>query len=143
MNKQLASLLFYNETLYVNPVVEKPEVLVKFTTDKHVLVLSKPLTDGEATFLNKILNAVKLSLDAVELVDKSIELPDLVALDSVKYVVSFGELITKNTISANKYKPVLLDGKTFIFSDMVSDVAKNDKQEKVGLWNALKETFLQ
>lgn len=143
MNKQLASLLFYNETLYVNPAKEMPQEVAKFKTDKHVLVLSESLTNEEEAFLNKILNAVKLSLETVELTNKPIELSDLTGLQSLKYVISFGQLIEKNTISAEKYQPVLLDGKTFIFADLVKTVAQNTNQEKVGLWNSLKETFLQ
>ncbi len=144
MNKQLASLLFYNETLYVNPAEETPpQEVVKFKTDKHVLVLSKSLTEEEEAFLGKILNAVELSLENIELTTESIELADLLALESVKYVICFGPLIEKKAISAEKYQPVLLDGKIFIFADLVATVSRNTNQEKVGLWNSLKETFLK
>lgn len=144
MNKQLASLLFYNETLYVNPKEETPQgETAKFTTDKHVLVLTKSLNDVQTAFLNKILTAAKLSLETIELTNEAIELSDLTTLETVKYVISFGKLIEKNTLSVQKYKPMLLDGKTFIFADSVTDVAKNANQEKVGLWNALKDTFLK
>lgn len=144
MNKQLASLLFYNETLYVNPKEETPQgETSKFTTDKHVLVLTRSLSDVQTAFLNKILTAAKLSLETIELTNEAAELSDLTTLETVKYVISFGELIEKNTLSVQKYKPMLLDGKTFIFADSVADIAKNTHQEKVGLWNALKETFLK
>lgn len=123
--------------------MEAPEVASKFNTKKNVVVLAASLNENESSFLNKILNAVKLSLEVVELVSHPIELADLTSMKSVKYVISFGNLIQKNTLTINNYKPVLLDGKTFIFADEVASVAKNKNKEKADLWNALKETFLK
>lgn len=141
MDRRLASLLFYNETLYVNPVRRAEVHAQTLRTDKHVLVLSKKLKAEESAFLDKVLKAVKLSLNNVALHEESIELAELVAIENVKYILSFGKLINKNTLTINMYESATLDGKTFLFADQVAVVAKNENSEKTKLWNALKKIF--
>ena len=141
MNKELASLLFYNETLYVNPEKDISAPTGIFTTDKHVLVLSTELSSKESVFIEKILKSVKLSKENVAFHYKQIDLSEIVALENVKYVLVFGEMISNSTLTVGLYQSALLDRKIFIFADPLAMIEKNLTGEKIKLWNVLKEIF--
>ncbi len=143
MNKQLASLLFYSETLYANPKLKGvAEDIVKFNTDKSVVVLSAELSASETEFLEKVLRAVKLSLKEVAVYHGKITTQDLAALTSVTHVLSFGDYITSNNAISNSYKPIKLDNKVCLCVDPVAVIIQNQEDEKTKLWHNLKAIFL-
>lgn len=144
MNKQLASLLFYNETLYKTPksgnVVK--DVGMSFDTNKTVVVLSAELSESETEFLEKVLHAVKLSLKEVAVHHGKTTLQELAALSSVTHVLSFGDYITSNNATNNSYKPITLGNKVFLSVDPIAVIIQNQDDEKTKLWHNLKAIFL-
>lgn len=146
MNKQLASLLFYNETLYASPpkqVEEAPKADSPVFTKK-VLILLDELTAEERQLLGNILKAIKLNFKEVESYKLSLDFEVIASAPIVETVLSFGDLL-RNLDENNHplYEPVVINNKTFLFADSVSRINLNVANEKTKLWKALQQVFLQ
>lgn len=147
MNKQLASLLFYNETLYASPKIQITEEEKKtdapvFT--KKVVILLDELSEEERQLLGNILKAINLNFKEVESYKQAIDFKDVTSATTVKLILSFGDLL--QNLDKDKYplyKPVVISNQTFLFADSVEQINVNADNEKTKLWKALQQMFLQ
>jgi len=88
-------------------------------------------------FLEKILQAVNISLNGVQIFDtKEFDLK-LIQESNVKYCIVFGEPLIKNL---DKYTIVTSDNLIYIFADGLNKINEEVKLKKQ-LWTALKQMF--
>lgn len=178
MNRNLANYIFLSETLYQSPtekimpevsvsVIKKPaEVSQEITqtavittptkkietptfqmNTKHLVVV-KNLQAAEQEMLGKILNAIDLNLDFVDLLDVSqypeIDFKTLIYGNMPKAILYFGpesggEFLTKLRLEI--YSPKTLKEIKFLVADSLSQILLNVNNEKRKLWEALKVVF--
>lgn len=175
MNANLANYLFEKEILYRNPVVlgkmiveeknvvvaEKPQTVQEKTpiskdktkplpsalVFKHkVLILTESTSDNEKAFLAKILNAVGLSLEQIDLIElnkvQSIDYQSFIAQNITKKFISFGVGLGKLNwnVLLNLYQIKNSEGIDFLLSDELR-IVEADLNLKRSLWVALKLMF--
>ncbi len=172
MNANLANYLFEKEILYRNPIIqgktvleevvaEKPVVQEKVApskdeiskparptlTLKHkVLVLTEAISDNEKAFLAKILTAVGLSLDQIDLLELSkvqtIDYQSFIIQNKTKKFISFGVGLGKLdwNILLNLYQIKNEVGVDFLLSDELR-IVEADLTLKKALWSSLKQMF--
>ncbi len=176
MTSNLANYLFSTEILYKNvvsespkvaearPVVEKkmvvqepipapitPKEVVKpaiptFKFQNKVLILTDTISESEKALLVKILGAIGLTLDQIDLVELSkvqtLDYQSFLSQNVTKKFVSFGVGLGKINwnILLNIYQPKNVAGVDFLLSDelRVLDASRELKQT---LWGALKAMF--
>jgi hypothetical protein len=176
MTSNLANYLYSNEILYKNVAVGIPKVaviesvvepkvvvqepisapimpkeVVKLTTPtlilKHkVLVLTESISENEKVFLAKILNAVGLSLDNIDLIElnkvQRIDYQLFIAQNVTKKFISFGVGLGKLNwdVLLNLYQNKNVAGIDYLLSDELRIVEANLNLKK-NLWAALKSLF--
>ena len=175
MTPNLANYIFNQETLYKNPVVQEKIVVsekvvvtaqrpviresitqpistkerVKSPTLllKHqVLILAESISDSEKAFLSKILTAIGLSLDQVDLVELSkvqnIDYQAFTSQNVTKKFISFGVGLGKLdwNVLLNLYQIRHIAGVDFLLSDELRIVEADLALKKI-LWGALKLMF--
>lgn len=105
---------------------------------KPVVVVNKPWTEispEESSLLSKILNAIKHSLDSVNIVYQS-------QLDVTQFsfrpetVICFGS----GTKGLALYEPIDANQVSIVLSESLTELLKNDASRKL-LWQALKQQF--
>jgi len=108
----------------------KPKVLV---------ILGKDWSDvstAEQLLLSKILESVKLSIAAVQIITiESFDLHDIVAYNPAQ-LISFGSKFKR---AASLYEIITIEGASIILADPLDHL--NDATKK-SLWGALKQMFL-
>ena len=175
MTPNLANYIFNQETLYKNPVVQekivvsekvvvtaqKPVIRESITQPistkervksptlllKHqVLILAESISDSEKAFLSKILTAIGLSLDQVDLVELSkvqnIDYQAFTSQNVTKKFISFGVGLGKLdwNVLLNLYQIRHIAGVDFLLSDELR-IVETDLALKKTLWGALKLMF--
>ena len=175
MTPNLANYIFNQETLYKNPVVQekivvsekvavtaqKPVIRESITQPistkervksptlllKHqVLILAESISDSEKAFLSKILTAIGLSLDQVDLVELSkvqnIDYQAFTSQNVTKKFISFGVGLGKLdwNVLLNLYQIRHVAGVDFLLSDELR-IVEADLALKKTLWGALKLMF--
>lgn len=124
MNAPLTNYLFQEE-------------LYSFTSPLVVLI-ARPwssLNEDELVLLNKIINSVGLSVNAVQILERtSASLSSLRAYAPARVLV-FGNAVTDDLAL---YKGTAAQGFTVIRAD---DLSQLDDQKKKNLWLALREVF--
>ena len=175
MTPNLANYIFNQETLYKNPVVQekivvsekvvvtaqKPVIRESITQPistkervksptlllKHqVLILAESISDSEKAFLSKILTAIGLSLDQVDLVELSkvqnIDYQAFTSQNVTKKFISFGVGLGKLdwNVLLNLYQIRHIAGVDFLLSDELRIVEADLSLKKI-LWGALKLMF--
>lgn len=176
MTSNLANYLFSKETLYKNVVSENPKVaevksvveqkaimqelisipispkevlkpaIPAFKFRNQVLILTDTISESEKALLVKILGAIGLTLDQVDLVELSkvqtLDYQSFLSQNVTKKFVSFGVGLGKINwnILLNIYQPKNIAGVDFLLSDelRVLDASRDLKQT---LWGALKAMF--
>lgn len=105
---------------------------------KVLIVLSKPWSevgDEEIILLGKILNAVKLSLAAVQIITRV----DFTAEDFKRYqptcIIAFGSILKDST---KKYETLSIAGVPIVVAD---ELLQLDEVRKKNLWLTLKQVF--
>jgi hypothetical protein len=171
MNRQLASYLFENEVLFTSDNIVMPEKepvrteIIKdqtvateivatvnpdheiFKTSKSVLILVNSISNSQTELLSKILGAIKLTLNDVDLIDlskKNIQsLESLINQGHSKKIINFGVASSKinYNLTQTKYTKTSQNSLLFLLCDGIEVVEKNEKDEKKLLWNALKDLF--
>lgn len=174
-NTILFQQLFAGEQLYVIPekTVQKDEVSVEkklivapiaeqvvaevkvenvqeplhFVPNHRVVILVDDCSDADQALLGKILTAVKLNLNQVDLV----RLADLSQMNArtafsqnlISHFITFGVALQqiKLEIPLNPYQTKEIKNIRFLFSDALSEL-QNDVEKKKALWKALQEMFL-
>lgn len=176
MTSNLANYLFSKEILYKNVVSESPKVaeskpvvepktivqepvfvpippkeVIKpavptFKFRKKVLILTDTISETEKALLIKILGAIGLTLDQVDLVELSkvqmLDYQSFLSQNVTKKFVSFGVGLGKINwnILLNIYQPKNIAGVDFLLSDELRVLDTNLDLKKT-LWGALKAMF--
>jgi DNA polymerase III psi subunit len=176
MTSNLANYLFSKEILYKNvvsestklaetePIVEKKAVLQEpvselisskevakiamptFKFRNQVLILTDTISASEKALLVKILGAIGLTLDQVDLVElgkvQTLDYQSFLSQNVTKKFVSFGVGLGKINwnILLNIYQPKNVAGVDFLLSDELR-VLDTNRDLKQTLWDALKSMF--
>jgi hypothetical protein len=172
MNANLANYLFEKETLYRNALVEGKMVVEEVVAEKtivqektalpketpvkpslptltlkhKVLILTEVISDNEKAFLAKILTAVGLSLDQIDLLELSkiqtIDYQSFIMQNKTKKFISFGVGLGKLdwSILLNLYQIKNVVGVDFLLSDELR-IVEADLTLKKALWTSLKQMF--
>jgi len=176
MTSNLANYLFNKETLYKNVVseslkvtktetiVEKKAIVQESVSDlispkevaklviptfkfrNQVLILTDTISESEKALLVKILGAIGLMLDQVDLVELSkvqtLDYQSFLSQNATKKFVSFGVGLGKINwnILLNIYQPKSVAGVDFLLSDELR-VLETSRELKQTLWDALKSMF--
>ncbi len=168
MTTNLANYLFNKETLYRNSPIEINTVEVQKTaaemqkgiparetltptppsiTFKHpVLILVDSISENEKTLLIKILTAIGLTLEQVDLIELSktqkIDYQYFITQNITKKFVSFGVGLGKLNwkILLNLYQFKNIEGIDYLLSDELR-ILDSDLNLKKTLWAALKAMF--
>ena len=131
----------------VEVVEEKPKIEeVKpnyYQPKSKVIILLKSLNPADSELLGKILVAIKLDFQLIDLIELDkigeIDLSQIVTQKSVNQLITFGIALptVKLPISLNPYQFTEQQGIKLIYSDSLSDL-QNDIPKKKALWGALK-----
>jgi DNA polymerase III psi subunit len=176
MTPHLASYLFNKETLYrkafieiksmeeletvvektvvkqVTPPISTPNKDVKkpslpsYVFKHQVAILTDSISDNEKLLLSKILGAIGLSIEQVDLIElnkvHSIDYQSFISQNTTKKFISFGIGLGKINwnILLNIYQPKNISGVDFLLSDELRVLDTNIELKKT-LWNALKVMF--
>jgi hypothetical protein len=176
MTSNLANYLFNKETLYKNVVseslkvtktetiVEKKAIVQESVSDlispkevaklaiptfkfrNQVLILTDTISESEKALLVKILGAIGLMLDQVDLVELSkvqtLDYQSFLSQNVTKKFISFGVGLGKINwnILLNIYQPKSVAGVDFLLSDELR-VLETSRELKQTLWDALKSMF--
>lgn len=131
----------------VEPIVQNIEPLPAPNAKVFpLLILADEATEANKVFLEKILNAVKLSLENVELITR-FELMDRPFTEisknkSYQRIISFGMPLSKINleIMLMPYENKLIEGIWFLMAEKLV-VVENDVAHKRKLWACLQEMF--
>ena len=176
MTSNLANYLFSKEILYKNVVSESPKVaeiepfverkvnvqesvsnlispkevarpaISTFKFRNQVLILTDTISESEKALLVKILGAIGLTLNQIDLVELSkvqtLDYQSFLSQNVTKKFVSFGVGLGKINwnILLNIYQPKSVAGVDFLLSDELR-VLETSRELKQTLWDALKSMF--
>lgn len=115
---------------------------------KVLLLADEELDPSNLIFLEKILNAVNLNVDGVDLLNlhgvQDVDFAELVRGKYINHFITFGvpfERINLD-IMMDRYAPVRFDGITFLMTDSLPTI-EADVNLKKRLWNSLQRVFLR
>jgi hypothetical protein len=126
--------------------VETPTNASYYQPKQKVIIILTSLNPVESELLGKILGAVKLDLNSVDILElgqnKDVDLSQIFIQKSVNQVITFGVNLSelKLDVSLTPYQMFEKQGIKFIYSDSLSDI-QNDIPKKKALWGSLKEMF--
>ncbi|GAA4457984.1 hypothetical protein GCM10023189_29540 [Nibrella saemangeumensis] len=115
---------------------------------KVLILVDEDLTPADHLFLEKILNAVSLNLEGVDLVNihnsQAMEFEPLLRGKVIHHFFTFGVPFSQINldIMMDRYHPVRFDGITFMMADSLP-VIEEDKDLKKRLWGALQRIFFK
>ena len=132
----------------VQPLSVFPQTTPLYYQSKQkVLILVASLNPTDSELLGKILGAVKLDLQSVDIIEldknKDINLSQIFIQNSVNQLITFGIDLSKISldIKLTPYQILEKQGIKFIYSDSLTDI-RNDIPKKKALWGSLKEVFM-
>lgn len=114
---------------------------------KHLVVI-KNMQPAEKELLEKIMTAIKLSMEIVDLVDvqqyPTIDFKETIYGNMPKAILFFGpesgeEFLVR--LKLEKYNPKVLKGINFLVADSLATILQNQNNEKRMLWESLKAVF--
>jgi DNA polymerase III psi subunit len=111
-----------------------------------VIILLNNLNPTDSELLGKILGAVKLNLQSVDIIEldknQNIDLSQIFTQKSVNQVITFGIDLSKVSLAVNliPYQVIEKQGIKFIYSDSLTSI-QNDIPKKKALWGSLKGMF--
>jgi DNA polymerase III psi subunit len=129
---------------YTDHGKEKP--IQHYQPKQKVIVLVNQLNPTDSELLGKILGAVKLDLQSVDIIEldknKEVDLSQILTQKSVNQVITFGINLSelKLNVSLTPYQILEKQGVKFIYSGSLTDI-QNDIPKKKALWGSLKEMF--
>ena len=112
-----------------------------------VIILATSLNPTDSELLGKILGAVKLDLQSVDIVEldknQEINLSQIFAQKSVNQLITFGLDLSKVSldIKLTPYQILEKQDIKFMYSDSLTNI-QNDIPKKKALWGSLKEMFM-
>jgi hypothetical protein len=129
------------------PPVQQPSRLPQLN-HKVLLLADEELDPSNLLFLEKILKAVNLNIDGVDLLNlhgaKDLNFAELLRGKYINHFITFGvpfERINLD-IMMDRYAPVRFEGITFLMADSLPTI-EADQNLKKRLWGALQRVFLQ
>ncbi|WP_044173655.1 hypothetical protein [Flectobacillus major] len=131
-------------TAPVAPVAEPDSI--PYNPKHQVLVIVQHINEEELAFLTKILNAVNLQINQVDLLDLSkignASLKALLTEKSVNQLLTFGVSLFKINleIPLTPYQTREIQGVKLLYSDALGEI-KDDLNCKKALWAAMKILF--
>jgi DNA polymerase III psi subunit len=154
-NKTALQQLFAGENIYLlknefNIVTEDipQEKSIQYYKPKQkvIILLLTSLNPTDSELLGKILGAVKLDLQSVDIIEldknQTVNLSQIFIQKSVNQLITFGINLSKVSldIKLNPYQILEKQGIKFIYSDSLTDI-QNDIPKKKALWGSLKGMF--
>ncbi|WP_293687008.1 MULTISPECIES: hypothetical protein [unclassified Spirosoma] len=130
----------------VPPLQQKPRL--PLLNHKVLLLADEELDPSNLLFLEKILKAVNLNIDGVDLLNlhgvKDMDFAELLRGKYINHFITFGvpfERINLD-IMMDRYSPVRFEGITFLMADSLPTI-EADQNLKKRLWTALQRVFLR
>lgn len=132
------------------PSILPPVQLVRLPQLNHkvLLLADEELDPSNLLFLEKILKAVNLNIEGVDLLNlhgvRDMDFPELLRGKYINHFITFGvpfERINLD-IMMDRYSPVRFEGITFLMADSLPTI-EADQNLKKRLWGALQRIFLQ
>ncbi|OIN57457.1 hypothetical protein [Arsenicibacter rosenii] len=126
------------------PPVAQPAPAV--INQKVLILADEELTASDLLFLEKILKAVNLNLDGVELMNLHrighIDFADVLRGKYIHHFITFGVPFRRIglDIMMDRYQPVRFEGISFLMADSLPTV-EADQNLKRALWHSLKRVF--
>ena len=165
-NKTALQQLFAGEDIYLlkNEFIEPPVGITErysqttaleynsqkvpqyYQPKQKVIILVNSLTPTDSELLGKILGAVKLDLQSVDLIEldknQEVNLSQIFKQKFVNQVITFGIDLLKVSLDVKliPYQIHENQGVKFIYSNSLPDI-QNDIPKKKALWGSLKEMF--
>jgi DNA polymerase III psi subunit len=159
-NKTALQHLFAGEDIYLlknefsmslpesTPLSVSPQTTLSYYQPKQkVIILLNSLNPTDSELLSKILTAVQLDLNSVDVIEldktKDLNLSQIFAQNSVNQLITFGIDLQKVSLDVKltPYQILEKQGIKFIYSDSLSAI-QNDVPKKKALWGSLKEMFV-
>lgn len=115
---------------------------------KVLLLADEELDPSNLIFLEKILKAVNLNIDGVDLLNlngvRDVDFAEMVHGKHVHHFITFGVPFSRIhlDIAMDRYQPVRFFGITFLMADSLPTI-EADQNLKKRLWAALQQVFLQ
>ena len=129
---------------------DRPQ-LVTPTLNHQILILvneAPAMSPSNTIFLEKVLKAVNLNLDGVDILNlsgaKQMDFRPLLQNKKVHHFISFGvPFIQINLeIMMNRYDPKRIAGVNFLLAESLEIIQTDDKNKRA-LWTALKKLFME
>ncbi len=127
--------------------IPKEKATQHYQPKQKVIVLVNQLNPTDSELLGKILGAVKLDLQSVDIIelDKNlaVNLSQIFTQNSVNQLITFGIDLSKVSIDVKltPYQILENQGIKFIYSDSLTAI-QNDVPKKKALWGALQGMFV-
>lgn len=133
----------------VTPPVQSQSAIPALNHQILILVNEAPaMSPSNTIFLEKVLKAVSLNLDGVDILNlsgaKQMDFRPLLQNKKVHHFISFGvPFIQINLeIMMNRYDPKRIAGVNFLLAESLEIIQADDKNKRA-LWNALKKMFME
>lgn len=135
----------------VPPVQQQPRLpqqRLPQLNHKVLLVADEDLDPSNLLFLEKILKAVNLNIDGVDLLNlygvQNVDFAELLRGKYINHFITFGVPFERLNldIMMDRYAPVRFEGITFLMADSLPTI-EADVNLKKRLWGALQRVFLQ
>jgi DNA polymerase III psi subunit len=126
--------------------VETQTTTSYYQPKQKVVIILTSLNTADSELFGKILGAVKLDLQSVDIIElaqnKDVNLSQIFVQKSVNQVITFGINLSelKLDVPLTPYQILEKQGIKFIYSDSLSDI-QNDIPKKKALWGSLKGMF--
>jgi DNA polymerase III psi subunit len=130
----------------IREVIPQEKSIQYYQPKQKVIIIVTSLNSTDSELLGKILGAVKLDLQSVDIIEldknKEIDLSQIFTQKSVNQLVTFGIDLSKVSLDVKLTPYQILENQEikFIYSDSLSDI-QNDIPKKKALWGSLKEMF--
>jgi len=133
----------------VTPSVQPPTAIPTLNHQILILINEAPaMSPSNTIFLEKVLKAVNLNLDGVDILNlsgaKQMDFRPLLQNKKVHHFISFGvPFIQINLeIMMNRYDPKRIAGVNFLLAESLEIIQTDDKNKRA-LWTALKKLFME
>jgi DNA polymerase III psi subunit len=132
--------------LSVSSQMTAQRIVQYYQPKQKVVILVNSLNPTDSELLGKILGAVKLDLQSVDIIEldknQGINLSQIFTQKSVNQIITFGIDLTNVSLDVNlsPYQILEKQGIKFIYSDSLTSI-QNDIPKKKALWGSLKEMF--
>ncbi len=136
------------EIIVEKKIAEPTQQLIAPSISHQVLVLTDEFSPSDAVFLDKVLKAVGLSLESVDVMKlegaKQIDFKPELRAKKIHHFMSFGVPFLKVNldIMMNRYDIKVIRGINFLFADPLAVIQEDDKLKRA-LWGCLKTIFTQ